>query len=202
LKPVRNRRDRLVGFTLTTAKGVCDDLALRTEPGPGEHLRETAFVTWPLMAGVQMMCARIGMVSGYGLAEAFRKKFPRPLVALAALALLAANTVNIGADLAGMADAAQMLTGINSDLCVVLFGVGISAATVWLRYHQIANVRTARGSEDAGKSLTLFGGVELDQDSARKIRWFRTATTGFFRRVLPRRIADVPFALAAPHSRE
>src|ERR1019366_164368 len=105
----------------------------------GTAMLWTAFVTWPLMAGVQMMCARIGMVSGYGLAEAFRKKFPRPLVALAALALLAANTVNIGADLAGMADAAKMLTGINSHVCVILFGVGISAATVWLLYHQIAN---------------------------------------------------------------
>jgi len=91
------------------------------------------------MAAVQMMCARIGMVSGQGLARALRRKFPRPVVALMALALLIANTVNIGADLAGMADAAHMLTGLNSHLFVVLFGVGIGAATVWLRYGQIAN---------------------------------------------------------------
>ena len=98
----------------------------------------TAFVTWPLMAAVQMMCARIGMVSGYGLAEALRRKFPRWLVAIASLALLAANIMNIGADLSGMADAAQMLTGINSHVYVLLFGIGISGATVWLRYVQIA----------------------------------------------------------------
>jgi Mn2+/Fe2+ NRAMP family transporter len=105
----------------------------------GTALTWTAFITWPLMAAVQMMCARIGMVSGYGLAAALRKKFPKPVVAAAALALLAANIINIGADLAGMADAAQMLTGLNSHIYVVLFGLGISAATVWLRYSRIAN---------------------------------------------------------------
>ena len=105
----------------------------------GTALAWTAFITWPLMAAVQMMCARIGMVSGYGLAHALREKFSRPVVAVAALALLAANIINIGADLAGMADAAQMLTGLNSHVYVVLFGLGISAATVWLRYSQIAN---------------------------------------------------------------
>jgi NRAMP (natural resistance-associated macrophage protein)-like metal ion transporter len=105
----------------------------------GTTLLWTAFLTWPLMAAVQMMCARIGMVSGYGLSQALRKKFPTPVVAIAALALLAANIINIGADLAGMADAANMLTGINSHGWIFVFGVGISAATVWLRYAQIAN---------------------------------------------------------------
>ena len=105
----------------------------------GTGLAWMAFVTWPLMAAVQMMCARIGMVSGYGLAEALRKKFPKPVVAAAALALLAANIINIGADLAGMADAAEMITGVNSHIFVLLFGLGISAATVGLRYSQIAH---------------------------------------------------------------
>ena len=105
----------------------------------GTALLWTAFLTWPLMAAVQMMCARIGMVSGYGLARALRQKFPPWVVAIAALALLFANIFNIGADLAGMADAAQMLTGRNSHMYVILFGVGISAATVWLRYTSIAN---------------------------------------------------------------
>jgi Mn2+/Fe2+ NRAMP family transporter len=105
----------------------------------GTSMLWTAFLTWPLMAAVQMMCARIGMVSGHGLAHGLRRKFPRPVVALIALALLIANTVNIGADLAAMADAAQMLTTVNSHFYVILFGVAISAATVWLRYGQIAN---------------------------------------------------------------
>src|SRR5436305_3766750 len=105
----------------------------------GTSMLWTAFLTWPLMAAVQMMCARIGMVSGHGLAHGLRKKFPRPVVAAAALALLVANTVNIGADLAAMADAAQMFTGVNSHYYVIIFGIAISAATVWLRYGQIAN---------------------------------------------------------------
>jgi len=104
----------------------------------GTTMLWTAFLTWPLMAAVQMMCARIGMVSGYGLAEALRKKFPRWIVAVAGIALLAANIVNIGADLAGMADAAQMLTTVHSHVWVFVFGIGISAATVWLRYADIA----------------------------------------------------------------
>jgi NRAMP (natural resistance-associated macrophage protein)-like metal ion transporter len=100
----------------------------------------TALITWPLMASVQMMCARIGMVTGQGLAGAFRQKFPKSLIVIAALALLVANTINIGADLSGMADAAEMLSGINSHYFVILFGLAIAVATVQCRYHQIANV--------------------------------------------------------------
>jgi NRAMP (natural resistance-associated macrophage protein)-like metal ion transporter len=100
----------------------------------------TALITWPLMASVQMMCARIGMVTGAGLAGALRKKFPKSLIVIAASALLVANTINIGADLSGMADAAEMLSGINSLYFVILFGLAIAVATVQFRYHQIANV--------------------------------------------------------------
>src|SRR5438477_401090 len=78
----------------------------------GLALLWTALITWPLMAFVQMMCARIGMVTGRGLTGALHRKFPRPLIIIAALALFAANTINVGADLAGMSDAAEMLTRI------------------------------------------------------------------------------------------
>ncbi len=106
----------------------------------GTALLWTALLTWPLMAAVQMMCARIGMVTGEGLAGALRKRFPRPLLIAAAIALLGANVINIAADLAGMADAAEMLSGINSHVLVVVFGIAITAATVRLRYVQIATV--------------------------------------------------------------
>jgi Mn2+/Fe2+ NRAMP family transporter len=99
-----------------------------------------ALVTWPLMAAVQMMCARIGMVTGKGLGGALRDRFPKPVLAVICLALLAANTLNIAADLAGMADAAAMLTGFNSHIFVVVFGVTIAAATLWLRYHRFASI--------------------------------------------------------------
>jgi len=106
----------------------------------GLALLWTALITWPLMAFVQMMCARIGMVSGRGLAGALHRKYPRPLLLVAALALFAANSINVGADLAGMADATQMLTKINSHLAIIIFGIGISAATIFFRYHQIATI--------------------------------------------------------------
>ncbi|HEX3554334.1 MAG TPA: Nramp family divalent metal transporter [Thermoanaerobaculia bacterium] len=100
----------------------------------------TALLTWPLMAAVQMTCARIGMVTGKGLAGVLRDRFPRPLLIVACLALLAANTLNIAADLAGMADSAAMLTGLNSHWFVVVFGAIIAAATLWLRYQQFASI--------------------------------------------------------------
>jgi Mn2+/Fe2+ NRAMP family transporter len=100
----------------------------------------TALITWPLMASVQMMCARIGMVTGRGLAGAFQHKLPKPLITIFAAALLIANTINIGADLSGMADAAQMLFGFNSHFLVVLFGLAIALATVFFRYHSIASI--------------------------------------------------------------
>jgi NRAMP (natural resistance-associated macrophage protein)-like metal ion transporter len=106
----------------------------------GVALLWTALITWPLMAFVQMMCARIGMVTGRGLAGALRHKFPRPLIFIAAAALFAANSINVGADLSGMADAAEMLTQINSHVFVSLFGVGIAVATIFFRYHQIASI--------------------------------------------------------------
>ncbi|MEY2536629.1 MAG: hypothetical protein QOG67_369 [Verrucomicrobiota bacterium] len=106
----------------------------------GTSLLWTALITWPLMAAVQFMCARIGMVTGMGLGDALRRKGPRSLLLVGAVALLAANSINVGADLVGMADAAEMLTGINSHICVVLFGVGIAFATIRFRYHRIARI--------------------------------------------------------------
>ena len=106
----------------------------------GTSLLWTALVTWPLMGCVQFMCARIGMVTGMGLGDALRRKGPRWLLFGGAVGLLAANTINIGADLSGMADAAEMLTGINSRIYVVIFGIGIAFATIRFRYHQLAMI--------------------------------------------------------------
>jgi NRAMP (natural resistance-associated macrophage protein)-like metal ion transporter len=100
----------------------------------------TAFITWPLMACVQFMCARVGMVTGMGLAASLRRKVPHWFLVGAVVGLLIANTINVGSDLAGMADAAEMLTGINSHIYVVVFGVAIVYATVRFRYYQIALV--------------------------------------------------------------
>ena len=89
----------------------------------GNKLLWTAFLTWPLLAAVQMMCARIGKVTGKGLAGNLTHRFPIWLVRVFIIALLVANTINIAADRAGMADAAQMLSGLNSHLFVVGFAL-------------------------------------------------------------------------------
>ena len=106
----------------------------------GTKLLWTALLTWPLMAAVQIMCARIGKVTGQGLAGNFKQRFPRWLLLVFVVALLIANTINIAADLAGMADASAMLSGINSHWFVIVFAILISCATVHLQYQQIANV--------------------------------------------------------------
>ena len=90
----------------------------------------TAPATLPLMAAVQLICARIGLVTGRGLAGVIRVRYPRPLLYAACLLLLVANVFNIAADLAGMADASQMLTGVPSLLSIPVFGALILLATV------------------------------------------------------------------------
>jgi Mn2+/Fe2+ NRAMP family transporter len=100
----------------------------------------TALLTWPLMAAVQVMCARIGMVTGRGLMASMRHRFPRWMLMCGAVTLLIANTLNVGADLAGMSDAAELLTGLNSHGWVFVFGVGIAVGTIQLRYLTIARV--------------------------------------------------------------
>jgi NRAMP (natural resistance-associated macrophage protein)-like metal ion transporter len=146
LAPARWMRLWLKSFGPGIITGAADDdpsgIATYSVAGAqlGTKLLWTALLTWPLMAAVQMMCARIGMVTGQGLAGNLKRRFPGWLLWVFVVALLAANTINIGSDLAGMADAAQMLSGVNSHFLVVTFAGLISWATIRLRYHQIANV--------------------------------------------------------------
>jgi NRAMP (natural resistance-associated macrophage protein)-like metal ion transporter len=106
----------------------------------GTTMLWTACLTFPLMAAVQMMCARIGMVTGTGLAAALRKKIPKPVLSLMALALFSANTINLGADLSGMADVANLLSGIPAGFFVLIFGVAIMFATIRFKYNAIASI--------------------------------------------------------------
>jgi NRAMP (natural resistance-associated macrophage protein)-like metal ion transporter len=106
----------------------------------GTSVLWTAFITWPLVAVIQIMCARIGAVTGRGLACALYEKFPRPVVAAISVALLIANTITVGADLSAMADASEMLSGLNSHYYVIFYGVIIALGIVFLRYSRIANL--------------------------------------------------------------
>ncbi len=104
----------------------------------GTSVLWTSLATWPLMTAVQSMCARLGMVTGRGLASTLRAKFPREVLSTVAVTLFLANTINIGADLAGMADAMELLTKVPSQVWVLAFGLFITWATVHLRYLVLA----------------------------------------------------------------
>jgi NRAMP (natural resistance-associated macrophage protein)-like metal ion transporter len=108
--------------------------------GHGFELLWLSWATWPLMAAVQLTCARIGMVTGEGLGAALKKKFPKPIVIVLCVALFIANAINIGADLSGMADAAAMLTPLPAFAFIPLFGAAIALAMVKCHYDQIANI--------------------------------------------------------------
>ena len=97
-------------------------------------------VSTPMMAVIQGMCARIAMVSGVGLAAAIRRALPAwlcfPIVAL----VVAANTLNVGADIAGMAASMQLLAGGNALLWVVAFGIVLAALQVFCNYHTFVRI--------------------------------------------------------------
>ena len=71
-------------------------------------------LTWPLMVAVQSVSARIGRVTGRGLAGNMARVFPRSVVGVLVLLLFVANTVNLGADLAAMGEAARLMLGGNA----------------------------------------------------------------------------------------
>jgi NRAMP (natural resistance-associated macrophage protein)-like metal ion transporter len=77
----------------------------------GLNMLWTVVFTYPLMAGIQMISARIGRVSGQGLASNIRQHYPAWLLYSIVGLLLIANTINIAADIAAMADALKLLMG-------------------------------------------------------------------------------------------
>lgn len=100
----------------------------------------TALFSFPLMAAVQLMCARLGMVTGQGLAGVVRGRYSAPVLWSACALLIVANVFNIGADLGGMAEVTQMTTGISAYVWLPLFTVGIVVLLVWLNYKRIAQI--------------------------------------------------------------
>jgi NRAMP (natural resistance-associated macrophage protein)-like metal ion transporter len=100
----------------------------------------TVWFLFPLLVAVQLMCARLGMVSGRGLAGLLRTRYGRWALWPACFLLVAANLVNIGADLGAMAAAAGMVTRLRAYLFTPLFAVGILALLAWWPYRRIAHV--------------------------------------------------------------
>jgi len=106
---------RRVGPGLIT--GAADDdpsgIATYSQAGAqlGLHSLWSVVFAWPLVVAVQVICARIGVVTGRGLAANLHKNLPRPLLLIVVSALLIANTLNIAADLAAIGDAIQLVLG-------------------------------------------------------------------------------------------
>jgi NRAMP (natural resistance-associated macrophage protein)-like metal ion transporter len=100
----------------------------------------TALFSFPLVAAIQLMCARLGMISGRGLAAVVRQRYPRWVLWGACLLLMVANIINIGADLGGMAESAHMVSGTNSLWWTPLFAGVIVFLMIKSSYCTIARV--------------------------------------------------------------
>ena len=133
---------RMLGPGLTTGASDDDPSGITTYSQTGAQygfqLLWLAPLTFPLMAIVQEMCARIGLVTGRGLAGNIRVNFSKKVLYMSTLLLFAANTFNIGADLGAMAKGAQLLyPQANFALLVIGFAVlsvGLQIFTPYAKY--------------------------------------------------------------------
>jgi NRAMP (natural resistance-associated macrophage protein)-like metal ion transporter len=91
----------------------------------GFGLLWTALLSFPLMVAVQLMCARLGLVTRRGLASVLRKYYPPWLLWFACSLLVVSNTINIAADLSGMGAGAELLTHIDHIWFVPVFAIVI-----------------------------------------------------------------------------
>ncbi len=94
----------------------------------GYGLLWTAIFSFPLMTAVQETCGRIGLVTKKGLAEITKEHFPKPVALIISLILFAANTFNIGADIAGMIAVVRLLLPLPE----ILIGLGLSLLMIFL----------------------------------------------------------------------
>jgi Mn2+/Fe2+ NRAMP family transporter len=106
----------------------------------GLNMLWTALLTFPLMVGIQIVSARIGRVTGEGLAANIRRLFPRWVLLGIVLLLVVANTINIAADIAAMGEALQLVIGGGSHGHAVIFGVLSLALQVFIPYQRYVRV--------------------------------------------------------------
>jgi NRAMP (natural resistance-associated macrophage protein)-like metal ion transporter len=131
---------RQLGPGLVT--GAADDdpsgIATYSQAGAkfGYELGWTVVLTYPLMVAVQMISARLGRVTGRGLADNIRQNFPAPVLYALVIMLLVANTINVAADVAAMGQSLQLVVGGPVHLYAVGFGVVCLALEVYLPYRR------------------------------------------------------------------
>ena len=133
---------RILGPGLVTGAADDDPSGITTYSIAGASLGYgmlwMSLVTFPLTAAVQLICARIGLVTGRGLAAVIRRHYPRPFLYVACLLLLVANVFNIAADLSGMAAVMQMLTGLPAIVSVPMLGLLVLLTTIYTSYATFA----------------------------------------------------------------
>jgi NRAMP (natural resistance-associated macrophage protein)-like metal ion transporter len=100
----------------------------------------SVFLTTPLMVGIQVVSARIGRVTGHGIARNIRDHYPRWLLWFIVSILLVANTINIAADLGAMGEALQLVVGGPQHGHALLFGVFAVLMQVFVPYRYLAPI--------------------------------------------------------------
>jgi NRAMP (natural resistance-associated macrophage protein)-like metal ion transporter len=139
--PPRNLLQRL-GPGLVT--GAADDdpsgIATYSQVGAqfGYALGWTMLFSYPLMSVIQAIAARIGCVTGYGIAQNLRRHYPPWLLYAVVILLLVANVINLAADLGAMGAALTLLVGGPHQLYAVLFGVVCVLLQTFVRYERYA----------------------------------------------------------------
>ena len=106
----------------------------------GYGLMWTMLLTYPLMSAVQLVSAHIGRVTGRGLAQNMREVMPDWLLTVIVAILFLANTINIGADIAAMGDAAQMVMGWGDHWFTIFFALFSLILQILVPYHRYARV--------------------------------------------------------------
>jgi NRAMP (natural resistance-associated macrophage protein)-like metal ion transporter len=101
----------------------------------------TALITFPLMASIQEMCARIGLVTSHGLAGTLKSNYPKPVLYLMLLFSFPAIVMNIGADIAGMGAVGNLLIpAVHAIWFSVAFTLILLGLIIYLPYQRIASV--------------------------------------------------------------
>src|SRR5579864_4998259 len=122
--------------------GVADDdpsgIATYSQAGAqfGLNMLWTMPLVFPLMAAVQEMCARIGRVTGKGLAANIKAAFPAPVLKILVVLLLVANTLNIAADVAAMGESAALVTNMDRHLLTAIFVIATLVLQIFVPYHR------------------------------------------------------------------
>ena len=136
---------KLLGPGLVT--GASDDdpsgIATYSQAGAGFGLSTlwTALIAFPLMAAIQQMCAKIGLVTSQGLTGALKTNYPRPLLYVMLLFSFPAIVMNIGADIAGMGAVGNLLfPSIDATFFSVFFTVLLLVLIIYLLYLKIAAI--------------------------------------------------------------